>query len=474
LVSRGSVKMPKIDPNEFERVVKLFVSAMGFDIASSDILPSGSIDIIATSNNPLGGTIKSLIRAESTDQDIDRDELTDLFDTMELKGAVRAAIITTSGFTDDAIEFARGKPISLMTKYQLMEALERRGVKVDPDMMDTFEKYGWIERHYEEEGHSFALGKTPSEALEFFQNRRKKKKIGIFSRGYNESVAKIDKRYAPIGVFKVIMTKQIPLDESSLEKVENREYLFVNLNTAELYYMQQVRRRRSILYVLRSSSILKEIMSLPPEAKSNLLDLLDHGELPEKYIAEKHLAILDKKELIKIYEGRKRRFTGVLNTIWILFDETRELIIMFLNDIVGGITILEGGGEGAVGAGEALSEKNIQAEVIMPHETGGKYDLRHFLVVDDVINAEIDRDKIKYTSTDISTILKSIFGGSVSHKGVIYMPYYKCRYIDTDTNQISRYEILISPEFITESKEAIKNRHMMDEEEVKTDWGIIK
>ena len=122
--------MAKIDPNEFERIVKLFVSAMGFDLASSDILPSGSIDIIATSNNPLGGTIKSLIRAESIDQDIDMDELADLFDTMTLKGAVRAAVITTSGFTDDAIEFARGKPISLMTKYQLMEALERRGVKV--------------------------------------------------------------------------------------------------------------------------------------------------------------------------------------------------------------------------------------------------------------------------------------------------------------------------------------------------------
>ena len=108
----------------------------------------------------------------------------------------------------------------------------------------------------------------------------------------------------------------------------------------------------------------------------------------------------------------------------------------------------------------------------MPHETGGKYDLRHFLVVDNVINSEIDRDKIKYTSTDVSTILKSIFGGSVSHKGIIYMPYYRCRYIDTDTKQISRYEILISPKFITEGKD--KNNYVLDEDETKTDWGIIR
>ena len=112
--------MPEIESNmEFQAVIGKFIEKMGFGIVSTKILDDGSIDFTAQTTNPMGGRITSLIRASTYSRMVNSADIGDLFRAMSAVEAVRAAYITTSGFSDDAVEAAKDKPVSLINDLEV-------------------------------------------------------------------------------------------------------------------------------------------------------------------------------------------------------------------------------------------------------------------------------------------------------------------------------------------------------------------
>ena len=121
----------EVDASNFERLMATYINKMGFDIESKKETSDGDIHYVTKTTNPMGGKIVSLIRAGPYEKNIDRPLIEELYHDMGEKGAIRAAFITTSDFTPDALEYARDKPISLINRYELIESLKRTGVKID-------------------------------------------------------------------------------------------------------------------------------------------------------------------------------------------------------------------------------------------------------------------------------------------------------------------------------------------------------
>ena len=122
---------------EFQSVISKFIDKMGFNIVASRVLDDGSIDFSAQTTNPMGGKVTSLIRASTYTRLVNQADIEDLARSISASGAVRGAYITTSGFSDDAVEATRDKPISLINKYQLIDSIEKRGLLKDKELMEV-------------------------------------------------------------------------------------------------------------------------------------------------------------------------------------------------------------------------------------------------------------------------------------------------------------------------------------------------
>jgi hypothetical protein len=169
--------MPEIDSAlEFQQVIGRFIEKMGFQIDSAKVQDDNSVDFSAQTTNPMGGRVLSIIRASSYSRLVSEGDIIDLNKVMNQSGAVRAAYITTSGFSEEAVEAAKDKPISLINKYQLMDSLEKRGLLTDKDLMESLDKFGMGEQHFQGFEQSFEFGKTDEQAKNYFLGKAKNRR----------------------------------------------------------------------------------------------------------------------------------------------------------------------------------------------------------------------------------------------------------------------------------------------------------
>ena len=63
----------------------------------------------------------------------------DLFGTIMNEGATKGILVTTSNYGSDAYEFAKGKPITLLTGANLLSLLEKHGVRAKIDLKEAKE-----------------------------------------------------------------------------------------------------------------------------------------------------------------------------------------------------------------------------------------------------------------------------------------------------------------------------------------------
>jgi len=429
---------------EFQVVIGRFIEKMGFQIESSRLLDDGSVDFRAQTTNPLGGKVLSLIRASAYSRPVNQADVTSLKSSMDEIEAVRAAYITTSGFSDDAVESAKDKPISLINKYQLMESLERRGLLEDKALMESLDKYGLGEYHFQGAEQSFAVGRSDSEAKAFFESKG----------GKGERPAKISIRYSPVSVLKMVTLKEIYTEDQTLRTLEKKDYLFVNLYNLDLYYVLQKRRWGSTEKVLLRTDILKKIFELPEASREYLIHLLDHGDLPVEDLEGKNLSILKNKKVIEIYEG-KRYGTDLMDYIKLINDELSEWLKVIVYELTNAFTdtnysVSGGGGKDAEAA---QAKKKVRADVPMPHSGGGVYDIWKHLDTASGLVAEGEIDTLRYSSKDVSKILSSIMKGKARSEGIIFMPYYRAKFVDS-RGEVVKYEVLIAPKFKGEKGES--------------------
>lgn len=426
---------------EFGEVIAKFITRMGFDIDSSEPREDG-VDFVAKTTNPMGGKVVSLIRASRMSRLVNEEDIESLHEAMDAAKAVRSAYITTSGFSDEAVEEAKDKPISLINKYQLMDSLEKRGLSGDKDLMDSLETFGMAEKHFQGIEQSFKFSKSEAEARDFFEAKAKKE----------EKIATLRLRYAPLSVLRVVTSRNIMTADQTLRREDMRDYMFVNLNNLDLYYITQKRKKGGTQYTLHRSDIVNKINNLPGDSKEHLLHLLDHGDLPVEDLEGKDLSILKNTKVINIYEGKKRG--GALTDV--ILAEFTDTVSIITKEVITAITAM---GETAEEPVVKKPERNVTAEVNMPHVYGGLYDIWKYLDVERGVNQEATMDPIIHSSREVGKLMESVMGGSVKNEGILFMPYYRAKYVD-EKKRVKKYEILFSPQFkkemITHEKKELK------------------
>jgi hypothetical protein len=439
------VEMPDVDISdyEFEDVIQTFISKMGFTVESVERMRDGSIDFVSKTKNPMGGRVISVVRASPSPRPITREDVEDLCESMFNHQAVRAAYITVSSFTEEAEEYSKDKPISLISKYQLLESIEKRGLASDKKFMEALDKFGLGEKHFQDVEQAFISSRNEGEARKHFESRSVRR--GLFGAGKSSEIPiKVTLRYAPVSVFKVVTKKYHPAESRELRVEEKRDFMFVNLNNLDLYYIKQRRRKNSVELSLNRSEIISKIMNLPEYPKSHLMDLLEHGDLPLEDLEGKDLSILKNKKIINIYEGRKGA-SGMTAYAEQFLEGMLETLNMLIDEITTGISAM--GEESGRTVEEKPLPKKVEAQINMPHHEGGLYDIWKHLESREGLRTESDVDIIAFSSKDVGELLGKIMKGDVSREGIIFMPYYRAKYVDANTKKFSRYEILVTPKF---------------------------
>jgi len=440
--------MPDIDSlaygEDFERTLSAFVGKMGFQVEAVERLHDGSLEFSAKTTNPMGGKIISLIRASPYIRPVSKDDVLDLNKSMLSRGAVRAAYITTSEFSPEAEEAARELPISLIGKYQILEGLENRGFGGDKELISALEKFGLAEKYFQGVEQSFVVGRENLEAKKYFEGRGKKKNFLGKVVGADVPI-QIRLRYAPVAVYKFVTIKDVWTGTQELRKVEKRDHLFMNLNNLDLYYLLSKRKKNVTETTLNISDLIRKISTLPEDSRTYLMHLMQHGDLLVEDFESVHLTILKNKKVIETYEGDKEKPLKDLTDMAEQFLEgILETMIYIVDELLTGITSM--GDEGAKKE-EEKPKKKVGAAVNMPDALGGVYDLWNLMEAERGRKLDSDLDPVVYSSSNQIPLLSAILKASVSCEGVMFLPYYRAKYINPKTKKVTKYEILYVPRF---------------------------
>jgi len=132
-VTATGVSMSGLDTlsgTEFEGLITRLLEHMGFRAGMTKASGDGGIDIVATLDQPLiGGRYLIQCKRYAPDSPVGAATVREFCGALTAdRRAVKGILITTSGFTAQATEFARGLPIELTARDQLQRLLEQHGL----------------------------------------------------------------------------------------------------------------------------------------------------------------------------------------------------------------------------------------------------------------------------------------------------------------------------------------------------------
>ncbi len=127
---------------EFEHLVReLFEKefmASGGEVKVTRASRDGGVDAVAFDPDPIRGG-KIVIQAKRYANTVGVSAVRDLYGTLINEGASKGILITTSSYGSDAYEFAKGKPLVLLTGSHLLHLLEKHGYKARIDLKEAKE-----------------------------------------------------------------------------------------------------------------------------------------------------------------------------------------------------------------------------------------------------------------------------------------------------------------------------------------------
>ena len=101
-------------------------SRNGGEVKITQASRDGGVDAIAFDPDPIRGG-KIVIQAKRYTNAVGVSAVRDLYGTVHNEGAMKGILVTTSDFGPDAYEFAKGKPLTLMSGSELLYLLEKHG-----------------------------------------------------------------------------------------------------------------------------------------------------------------------------------------------------------------------------------------------------------------------------------------------------------------------------------------------------------
>jgi len=132
---------------DFENLIReLFekeFSKNGGEVKITQASRDGGVDAIAFDPDPIRGG-KIVIQAKRYTNPVGVAAVRDLFGTVHNEGATKGILVTTSDYGPDAYEFAKGKPLTLLSGSELLYLLGRHGYKARIDIKEAKKVLGEI------------------------------------------------------------------------------------------------------------------------------------------------------------------------------------------------------------------------------------------------------------------------------------------------------------------------------------------
>lgn len=125
---------------DFENLIReLFekeFSKDGGEVKITQASRDGGVDAIAFDPDPIRGG-KIVIQAKRYTNTVGVAAVRDLFGTVHNEGATKGILVTTSDYGPDAYEFAKGKPLTLLTGSELLFLLGKHGYQAKIDLKEA-------------------------------------------------------------------------------------------------------------------------------------------------------------------------------------------------------------------------------------------------------------------------------------------------------------------------------------------------
>jgi restriction system protein len=129
-----------MDWEDFEHLIReLFeqeFTQTGGEVKVTQASRDGGVDAVAFDPDPIRGG-KIVIQAKRYTNTVGVSAVRDLYGTVMNEGATKGILVTTSEYGPDAYEFARGKPLTLLSGGNLLSLLEKHGHKAKIDLVDA-------------------------------------------------------------------------------------------------------------------------------------------------------------------------------------------------------------------------------------------------------------------------------------------------------------------------------------------------
>ncbi len=136
----NSSNLAAMDWEDFEHLIRqLFeaeFSTEGSEVRITQASRDGGVDAVIFDPDPIRGG-KIVIQAKRYTNTVSVSAVRDLFGTIHNEGANKGILVTTADYGPDAYEFAKGKPITLMSGSELLYLLAKHGHKARIDLREA-------------------------------------------------------------------------------------------------------------------------------------------------------------------------------------------------------------------------------------------------------------------------------------------------------------------------------------------------
>ncbi len=134
-----------MDWEDFEHLIReLFEMEFcktGGDVKVTRASRDGGIDAVVFDPDPLRGG-KIVIQAKRYTNTVSVSAVRDLYGAVINEGANKGILVTTADYGPDAYEFARGKPLQLLSGNHLLHLLQQHGIRARIDLREAREPLG--------------------------------------------------------------------------------------------------------------------------------------------------------------------------------------------------------------------------------------------------------------------------------------------------------------------------------------------
>lgn len=136
----SSSNLAAMDWEDFEHLIRqLFeeeFSTEGGEVKITQASRDGGVDAVVFDPDPIRGG-KIVIQAKRYTNTVSVSAVRDLYGTVHNEGANKGILVTTADYGPDAYEFAKGKPITLISGSELLYLLAKHGHKARIDLREA-------------------------------------------------------------------------------------------------------------------------------------------------------------------------------------------------------------------------------------------------------------------------------------------------------------------------------------------------